>query len=402
MPYVLGVAAGNGATLAALSPRRRDRWGEVELVLLGTAATSTPSALQLTGDGAIAGGAGDRPVSGFLRRIGDDVPMVLDGWRYAAPELGAELIGWVVDRVVADEGEGPEHVAVVVPACWGPYRRSLLEEALWRAGLDEVSLVPEPVAAAWAYAAVRPVEPGTTLGVYAHGATTGECAVVRRTGVAAFEVLAASELGEGLGGADLDDLVTDLVVERLGRDTGDPDPGELLARCRFAKESLSTSAAVTIAVPTPTGPAEVTLTATEFEERAQPVLDTAVGGLTWTVRAAGVAPVDLGAALLVGGTTRIPLLRRLLEAAVPARVVTELDPVLAVVDGAVYAAQAARSGDPVPAASRDASVPAPREDVVAPRPARPPIVITPLDTPRRRAARHVARDLRASGYPAGA
>ncbi|OLE24526.1 MAG: hypothetical protein AUG44_18815 [Actinobacteria bacterium 13_1_20CM_3_71_11] len=369
MPYVLGVAAGNGATLAALSRRRRDRWGEVELVRLGTAATSAPSTLRLTGDGAIAGGPGDRPVSGFLRRIGDDVPMVLDGWRFAAPELGAELIGWVVDRVVAEEGEAPEHVVVVVPAYWGPYRCGLLEEALWRAGLDEVSLVPEPVAAAWAYAAVRPVEPGTTLGVYAHGATSGE---------------------------------SDRVIERLGRDTGAPDAGELLARCRFAKESLSTAAAVTIPVPTPAGPAEVTLSATEFEELVQPVLDTAVGGLTWTVRAAGVAPGDLGAVLLVGGTTRIPLLRRLLEAAVPAPVVTEIDPVLAVVDGAVYAAQAARSGEPVLAASRDASVPAAREDVVVARPPRPPIVITPLDPPRRRAARHVARDLRASGYPAGA
>ena len=71
-------------------------------------------------------------------------------------------------------------------------------------------------------------------------------------------------------------------------------------------------------------------------------------------------------------------------------------------DGAVYAAQAARSGEPVLAASRDASVPAAREDVVVARPPRPPIVITPLDPPRRRAARHVARDLRASGYPAGA
>src|SRR5256885_9835722 len=91
MPYVLGVAAGNGATLAALSRRRRDRWGEVELVRLGTAGTSAPSTLRLTGGGAIAGGPGDRPGSGFLRRFGEDVPLGFAGGGFPDPGLGPRM-----------------------------------------------------------------------------------------------------------------------------------------------------------------------------------------------------------------------------------------------------------------------------------------------------------------------
>jgi molecular chaperone DnaK (HSP70) len=369
MPYVLGMTIGNGVTRAGLSRRHRTGWGETELVRLGTGTAAAPSVVHLDSDGSAIGGPGPQPLSGFLHRVGDDVPMVLDGRPYRAAELVAELTGWVVDRVADAEGGPPERLVLVVPGSWGPHRRDLVDEALWRAGLDEVTLLAEPLAAAEAYAAIEPVEPGDLLAVYSHGATTGECAIVRRTRGTAFEALAGTELDVGLSGADLDDLLSDAV---------DADRAAL----RAAKEKLSLTAEVPVS-------AELTLTRQRFEELVGPALDAAVSALPATLDAAGITAQELAAVLLVGGTTRIPLLRRLIQAAVPAPVPTGIDPLYGVVDGAVHVARSLATGT--------ARVPAPRtppDDRAAdllPRPPRPPVVITPLDPPRRGTARHVAR-----------
>jgi molecular chaperone DnaK len=313
MPYILGVDLGTGATTAAVSRLRRGAWGDVEVV-------------------GATGGA-DRGVPGLLSRVGDDVPLVLDDEPYRAPALTAELAAWVVDQVVAEEGEPAEQVAFVVPASWGPYRRGLVHEALWRLGLDGVLLLAEPVAAAEAYAAGHPVDVGATVAVYSLGESAATCSVVRRISPSAFEVLDSTELAEGAGVADLGDLVD----------------GADLARA-------------------------------DVEELIRPVLEFTVAALARTVRAAGVG---LDALLLVGEAGRIPLARRLVEAAVPARVLTDVDPLA----GAVHAARTrlARPDEvALPETEEQRLVPG---DEPLPRPPRPPVVVTPLESPRSRARR---------------
>jgi molecular chaperone DnaK (HSP70) len=348
MPYVLGVAIGNGYTVAGLSRRTREGWSPVEPAT-GTGSACVPSVLHLEPDGVAVGGPGTCEVSGFARRVGDDVPLVVDGWRYPAAELTAELAAWVVDQATTLAGEAPERLVLVVPGGWGPYRRDLVEDALWQVGLDEVTLLAEPLAVAQAYAAVEPVEPGTVLAVYSHGGTGGECTVVRRNG-AAFEVVTRAEIPDGLGGDDLDDVT----------------PGG-----RAVKEELSYATEVD------------GVTRAEFEEAVRPLLEAAVAILARTVRAAGAEPA---AVLLTGGTARIPLVRRLVEAAVPAPVAGDVDPVR----GALCVARALTSRTPLIPAQRAASD-RPTEDGLPTRPPRPPVTITPLDPPQRGRARHVAR-----------
>jgi molecular chaperone DnaK (HSP70) len=357
MPYVLGVAIGNGYTVAGLSRRTREGWSPVEPAM-GTGSACVPSVLHLDPDGVATGGPGACEISGFAGRVGDDVPLVVDGWRYPAAELTAELAGWVADQAATLAGEAPERFVLVIPGGWGPYRRDLVEDALWQVGLDEVTLLAEPLAVAQAYAAVEPVEPGTVLAVYSHGGTGGECTVVRRGG-AAFEVLAYAPIPEGLGGDDLDDLV----------------PGG-----RVVKEELSYATEVAVSP-------ELTVTRAGFEERVRPLLEAAVAILARTVRAAGVEPA---AVLLTGGTARIPLVRRLVEAAVPAPVAGDVDPVR----GALCVARALTSRTPLIPAQRTAPDRA-TEDGLPARPPRPPVTITPLDPPRRGRARHVARQPKA-------
>lgn len=343
MPYVLGVAIGNGYTVAGLSRRHREGWSPVEPAPLGTGSACAPSVLHLDVDGSALGGPGGCEVSGFLHRVGDDVPLVIEGWRHPAADLTAELAGWVVDQTTVVEGEAPERLVLVVPGGWGPYRRGLVDDALWRVGLDGATLLAEPLAVVEAYAGVEPVEPGAVLAVYSHGGTGGECAVVRRTGTG-FEVLACEPIGDGLGGDSLDELV----------------PGG-----RAVKEELSYATEVGA------------VTRAAFEERARPVLEAAVAVLARTVRMAGVAPA---AVLLTGGTARIPLLRRLVRAALPVPVAGDVDPVR----GALCVARALSSRTPSVRAALSTV------DGLPARPPRPPVTVTPLDPPRRGRARHVA------------
>jgi molecular chaperone DnaK (HSP70) len=368
MPYILGVDLGTGATTAAVSRLRGGGWGEVEIV------------------GAT--GAADRGVPGLLGRVGDHVPLVLDDAPYPAAALAAELAAWVVDQVVAEEGEPAGQVAFVVPVSWGPYRRGLVHEALWRLGLDGVLLLAEPVAAAEAYAAGHPVDVGAALAVYSLGETACGCSVVRRTSPTAFEVLDSTELAEGAGAADLDDVLVDRVQRRLGREAV-PEPllGDLRRRCRTALAELATATEVPV-------DGRATLTRDDVDELVRPVLAATAGALARTVRAAGVAPDDLAGVLLTGEATRLPPARELVEAAIPARVLAQVEPIL----GAVHAARTrlARPDEVAPYRTPTAEHPAvPDEpgdpgDEVGPRPPRPPVVVTPLESPRSRAARRGA------------
>ena len=108
MPYVLGIDIGTGSTVVAVARLQRGGWGPPEVVTI-------PSTLPLDGDG-------PQVAHGFLRRVGDDVPMVLADRPYRAAALVAELVERIVERTAAAEGGPAEQVVVCVPGTWGPGR----------------------------------------------------------------------------------------------------------------------------------------------------------------------------------------------------------------------------------------------------------------------------------------
>ena len=131
MPYVLGIDVGSGRTRAAISRRTPTGWSEPVVVGLGARHPGVPTAVCLganrsvvVGDEAERQAMTDpgRIARGFGRRIGDDVPVLLDGLPCSAQELTAVLIRWVADRVAEHEGGPAERVIVAHPASWGPYR----------------------------------------------------------------------------------------------------------------------------------------------------------------------------------------------------------------------------------------------------------------------------------------
>jgi actin-like ATPase involved in cell morphogenesis len=387
--YALGIDLGTTFTAAAIARAG----GAVEPFALGDGRLPAPTAVALPESGELlVGEAADRRrrsdpsrvAREFKRRLGDPVPLVLGGTPYGADALAGHVLAYVVARVAEREGEPPAAVAVTHPASWTAYKLDLLEQAARTAGLGDAVFVAEPVAAAVHYAALERIEPGDVVAVYDFGGGTFDAAVLARRGDD-FELLGRPEGIERLGGIDIDQALFAHVDRAVGgllgdADAKDPAVAAALARvrdeCRTAKEALSSDTEAVVAVAMPGLHTEVRLTRAELEAMLRPRLPDTVAAMR---RAADSAGVDLHAVarvLLVGGTSRIPLVAETVRAETGRPVAVDADPKLVVALGA--ARLAARRLAP-------ATVPA---DVTAePRPAAPPpITVVPITPPQPAAA----------------
>ena len=367
MPYALGVDLGTTFTAAALRRRGEDGPGAPEPLPLGSRTTATASVVFLGDDGQqLVGEAAerrclsrpDRVVREFKRRIGDPVPFVLGTTVVTAEEVAAGVVRWVVQRAAEREGEAAEAVALTHPASWGEHRLARLREALDAAGVPEATFVPEPVAAAVHYAAQARVPVGATIAVYDLGGGTFDAAVARKTGPVAFDLLGAPEGLERLGGVDFDEAVLAHVEASLEGGLPDLDPddpealtalGRLRRECVEAKEALSSDTEATIPVLLPGAQTQVRLVRAEFEAMIAPALDETVEALRRALASAGVDAEDLDAVLLVGGSSRVPLVAQLLSAELGRPVAVDADPKASVALGAVLVATAAWDAPPAAA-----------------------------------------------------
>ena len=375
MTYLLGIDVGTTRTAAAIS-RAGGRPGDIEVVNLGDRSSAVPSVLFLGDDGAVVvGDAAERRAATdpdhvareFKRRIGDPTPVFVGGRPWAPEELSALLVRWVADRVAQREGGGAARIAVTHPASWGAHKKDLLGAALRHHGLP-VTFLAEPQAAAMHYAAAERIEPGSTVAVYDFGGGTFDAAVVHKAlsvqnDGQGFGLLGRPEGVERLGGIDLDELVFEHVREGLpgafeGLDETDPAVLSAVAsvrrECTEAKEALSSDTEVSIPVLTPAGQGSVRLHRSEFEAMIRPQIEETVAALRRAVGSAGLTPDQLTAVLLVGGSSRIPLVAQLVSDQLGRPVAVDADPKNAIAMGA------ALSLIPPSPAGTGSFVPAPR------------------------------------------
>ena len=327
MGYRLGVDLGTTYTAAAVHVD-----GRVEMLGLGIRAMQVPSVVFVRRDGEIVvgeaaeqQGAADpsRVVREFKRRIGDSVPLVVGGAPFSAQALTARLLAWVVGVATERQGGPPEHVCVTHPANWGPFKRDLLGQAVGLAGLRGVEACTEPEAAAITYASRNRVAEGDRVAVYDLGGGTFDAAVLARDG-SGFRLAGPPEGVEQLGGIDFDEAVFRHVLAALGPDVAalddlDPATAAGLARlrrdCVEAKEVLSFSVDTVVPVALPGITTSVRLTRGEFEDMLRPAIGETVAATRRVLESAGVEPGDLSAIVLVGGSSRIPLVSEMLSAA---------------------------------------------------------------------------------------
>ena len=350
MGYQLGVDLGTTYTAAAVI-----RNGRAEVATLGTRSLEIPSVVLLRSDGEMLIGEAaerrsqtepDRFAREFKRRMGDPTPVLLGGSPFSAHALTARLLRGVV-KVVADrEGGPPEHIVVTCPANWGDYKRDLLEQAVRQADVGRVSIVTEPEAAAVHYASTTRVAPGEIVAVYDLGGGTFDAAVLRNTGQG-FELLGDPRGIEQLGGVYFDEAVFAWVVDHMAEAFAqlDPeDPGAMAAVSRLrrdcveAKESLSWDTDTAIPVALPNQRTEVRLTRSEFEDMIRPTLVDTLDAVHRSLDSAAVRREQVKSVLLVGGSSRIPLVGQMLVADLQRPVAIDVHPKHAVALGAAHLA----------------------------------------------------------------
>src|SRR5690606_10246479 len=359
MSYYLGIDLGTTFTAAAVhdgSPRRPP-----EVVTLGERGPVAPSVLCLRPDGSyVAGDAAERQAlteperiaRQFKRRLGDPTPVVVGGTTVPAEELTSRLLGWVLEVVVrARGGEQPAAVVLTHPANWGPYKRDLLTRAAELAGVPGAILVTEPQAAAISYASHERVEPGAVVAVYDLGGGTFDAAVLRKEADGGFTILGSPEGIERLGGIDVDAALFAHVTGMLGDAYAELDPDDeqamaavarLRNECTQAKEALRAATEAYVPVLLPTVQTEVRVTRGELEDMIRPTLAETVTALQRALRSASVTPDAVDHVLLVGGSSRIPLVAELVSAGVGRPVAVDAHPKHSVALGAaIVAARAA-------------------------------------------------------------
>ena len=353
MSYVIGIDVGTTRTSAAISHVGTGT-ADIEVVALGDRASSVPSVLYLGDDGSIVVGEAaerravtdfDHVVREFKRRIGDPTPIIVGGRPWAPEDLSARLARWTVDRVAQREGGPASRIAITHPASWGGHKIELMGNALAAQGL-QVMFLAEPQAAALHYAAAERVEPGSTIAVYDLGGGTFDAAVVHKDPTGTFTLLGRPEGVERLGGVDFDDVIFDHVRESLPEafdSLSEDDPAALGAmaavrrECREAKEALSSDTEVTIQVLMPGARGSVRLHRSEFEAMIGPQIEETVSALRRAITSAGRTPEQLTAVLLVGGSSRIPLVAELVSQHLGRPVAVDADPKNAIAKGAALA-----------------------------------------------------------------
>ena len=346
MWYALGVDLGTTFSAAAIADG-----GRAEMFTLGTVAPAVPSIVVLRPDGEVlVGEAADRralteptrTAREFKRRLGDPAPLVLGGTPYGAEALMARMLRWIVDAVSQRQGGAPALIAITHPANYGPYKLDLLNEMVRLADVGPVTFITEPEAAAINYSERDRLEEGQAVAVYDFGGGTFDAAVLRRIGTG-FELLGTPEGMDRLGGIDFDQAVfshvDDAVGGRIGEaDTSDPSVRTALARlradCRSAKESLSTDTDVTIPVVLPDLHTEVRLTRPELEAMVRPRIEETIASLARAVRSTGLEMAGIEKVLLVGGSSRIPLVGEMVRAATGRPTAVDAHPKFAISLGA--------------------------------------------------------------------
>lgn len=366
MGYSLGVDLGTTFVAAALL-----RGSRAEMVTLGGRSVVIPSTVYLTGDGQLICGEAavrqsvsnpERAARGFKRRLGDPTPLRIGAETRPVTELLAVQLREVLKVVTETEGAAPQQVMLTHPANWGPFRRGLFEEVPELAGLGATETVTEPEAAAAHYAASRDLASGEAVAVYDLGGGTFDVTVLRAH-PDKVEILGVPEGIERLGGIDFDDAlyahidhVSDLALS--GLDSQDPRLTVALARirqdCVLAKETLSVDTETVIPVFLPDRNFDVRVTRAQFEELIRAYIESTIGALERALRSAQLTPADLDAVLLVGGSSRIPLVSRMVTDAIGRPTVVDTHPKYAVALGAAALAGQTftAQSSPPPAAQR--------------------------------------------------
>jgi Fe-S protein assembly chaperone HscA len=246
--------------------------------------------------------------------------LAIGGTQITPPEAGAHILAELKRNAEAYFGDPVSKAVITVPAYFNDAQRQATKDAGRIAGLDVLRLVNEPTAAALAYGLDK--RKSGTIAVYDMGGGTFDISILRlQDGI--FEVLATNG-DTHLGGDDIDQLLMAIALEEVGGDWAEP---ELLRQAVIAaKEQLSFGLAAVIDVESQGKRYQREVTREIFEKLVAPIVDRTLGPCRQCMADAQLTPEQIDEVVLVGGSTRIPLVRRAVENLFRAKPHTELNP----------------------------------------------------------------------------
>jgi molecular chaperone HscC len=296
------------------------RDGEAVLVPNSLGDVLTPSAVGLGDDGNLLVGVAARDrqpthpkltATNFKRLMGTQKLVQLGRTRYSAEDLSALVLRSLKADAEDWLGETVERAVITVPAYFNDRQRKATRRAGEMAGLKVERLVNEPTAAALAHG-IQDREDKHPFLVFDLGGGTFDVSVVEiYEGI--IEVRASA--GDNrLGGEDFNDLLVEAVRGRLGRDTTLREDSRLREVMRAAAErtrrALSTTEAAPLSFVWDNEEFATEVTTAEFEQAVAPLLARLREPVLRSLRDSGIRTEELSEVILVGGATRMPVVRR--------------------------------------------------------------------------------------------
>jgi Fe-S protein assembly chaperone HscA len=258
----------------------------------------------------------------FPFRLADDVeagevPRVqLGEMRFTAPEISAYVLRQLKRNAERFFGVRVTQAVITVPAYFNDAQRQATKDAGRMAGLEVLRLVNEPTAAALAYGLDRRKE--GTIAVYDLGGGTFDISILKlRDGI--FEVQSTNG-DTHLGGDDIDNLLLAVALDEIHAEHGvnlRKHPGAVQALRKAAidaKVRLSTEPSATFDIELPNGDRyQREIPRAVFDVLIEPVLNRTTGPCKQAMADAGVTPEQIDEVVLVGGSTRVPAVRQLVD-----------------------------------------------------------------------------------------
>lgn len=290
----------------------------------------------------------DSTIIAAKRKMGSDYVFKVQGKDYKPQQISSFILQKIKKDAEAFLGEKVEKAVITVPAYFDDNQRQATKDAGTIAGLDVVRIINEPTAASLAFGLDKAGQDMKIL-VFDLGGGTLDVTIMEMGG-GVFEVLSTSGDTQ-LGGTDMDKVLIDYVVNEFRKTTGIDLTGDSTAMTRIreasekAKIELSTVMETDINLPfisydPSAGPKnlELKLTRAKFEELIRPIVERCRTSIDNSLRDAKLSTSDVSKIVLVGGPTRIPMVKKFVGDVIGKNPESGVDPMEAVAMGAAIQA----------------------------------------------------------------
>ncbi len=279
------------------------------------------------------------------RKMGTDYKFKVYGKEYTPQQISAFILQKIKRDAETFLGEKVEEAVITVPAYFNDNQRQATKDAGEIAGLKVRRLIPEPTAAALAYGLDK-ADKDLKIMVFDLGGGTLDVTIMEMGG-GVFEVKATSGDTQ-LGGTDMDNALVEYIVNKFKEETGIDLRNDRMAMARVreaaekAKIELSSVLTTEINLPFIAYDAKnnepknlvMTLTRAKLEEIVRPIVERCREPMLQALRDAKMKPEDIDKIILIGGPTRMPIVREFVKEVMGKEPERGVDPMEAVAIGA--------------------------------------------------------------------